>query len=842
MRTSSLVLLATASLALALSGCGGGGTRPMADGGSMMPDDGAESMPETIDRSLGVGRTETNPLEIRPAGLVHDAALASPRAGSVTQGSAVLQGVTSDTVHLKFVPFEGGVHPIASIDTGDGRTLTSNGDPTRVEVHLPSGEIRHVDPDNWEPPAGVTSYFYFAQEVYDPEHEYHYSQELEDRWGEEGGGTSCAGATDCDALDQHLEQISLKGYLDHPDDVREIQLIHLIDSLGGGSFGENEDGTTRVIGNPSGMSVSGFTDYDSDETEYLAWGIWSHYRFTDTDIEWTVGAFADGVETAFVDVPNLGTASYSGYSSGQALRGAPPSRDNIDTGDDSIFEFVAEARLTADFAAASISGTVDNFRAIFVQDPSPALVDEALGDEGFLNGLQIKLGSADISSGGNDAKQSFFEGDVSASGHAGASGKWGGQFFGTPDAGEAPAAVGGTWGITEGDDADDWKMLGGFGAWKDDDSTAMTTDMAEAAARNAPNPGAGAQSSVTQSSNGSNGMTTDSVTTMVEYDNGEINFMVRNGSAWSISDDDTVLARPSGTASGVEFDGVELRKNLAGGTLWVDVYSDIEAPTTEVTTEQGEPVRLEDSFGSSISGLTLDEINARMGAGELDGVPGVFSCDRAGGGSCPAFFGTHFDPTGTDWIFTPTVSMTVSTIDADYLSLGLWVYVPDGATRVTDWEYGVFADGKDPFIDSNLRGITGSATYRGVATGTAVDPDELEEDYWTAEATLTAAFGTSSELGTVSGSVRKFDFESDFDGAGLSVTLGSAPIGSSNSGFFSGAAGFTYLGVTEHNAGQWGGRFFGNGEDDGKPGAVAGTFGVTSAGESLVGAFGAHKQ
>ena len=272
MRTSSLVLLATASLALALSGCGGGGTRPMADGGSMMPDDGAESMPETIDRSLGVGRTETNPLEIRPAGLVHDAALASPRAGSVTQGSAVLQGVTSDTVHLKFVPFEGGVHPIASIDTGDGRTLTSNGDPTRVEVHLPSGEIHHVDPDNWEPPA--TSYFYFAQEVYDPEHEYHYSQELEDRWGEEGGGTSCAGATDCDALDQHLEQISLKGYLDHPDDVREIQLIHLIDSLGGGSFGENEDGTTRVIGNPSGMFVIGFTDYDSDETEYLAWGIW----------------------------------------------------------------------------------------------------------------------------------------------------------------------------------------------------------------------------------------------------------------------------------------------------------------------------------------------------------------------------------------------------------------------------------------------------------------------------------------------------------------------------------------------------------------------------------------
>ena len=47
---------------------------------------------------------------------------------------------------------------------------------------------------------------------------------------------------------------------------------------------------------------------------------------------------------------------------------------------------------------------------------------------------------------------------------------------------------------------------------------AMTMDMAEAAARNAPSPGSGAQSSVTQSSNASNGMTTDSVTTMVEYE------------------------------------------------------------------------------------------------------------------------------------------------------------------------------------------------------------------------------------------------------------------------------------------------------------------------------------
>ena len=406
----------------------------------------------------------------------------------------------------------------------------------------------------------------------------------------------------------------------------------------------------------------------------------------------------------------------------------------------------------------------------------------------------------------------------------------------------------GTWEITAlpGGGGGDQMTDGDGDQMTDDGTMAMTTDMAEAAARNVPNPGTVAQASVTQSSDATNGVTTDSVSATAEYDdNGQINFMVSNGSEWSISDDDTVLARLSGTASGVEFNGIELRKSLAGGTLWVDVYSDVEAPTVESTTEQGEPVRLEDSIGSNISGLTLGEINARMGAGELDGVPGVFSCDRAGGGSCPAFFGTHFDPGGTDWIFTPTGATTVLAIDTDYLNLGLWVYVPNGATTVTDWEYGVFVDGSAPFDDTNLRGVTGSATYRGPAIGLAVDASETEETYWTAEATLNAEFGTSSALGTISGSVRNFvdvDTNAPLPGA-LSVTLAQAPIGDSNSGFFSGSTAATYQGVGYSDAGEWGGRFFGNGESDGQPGSVAGTFGATTGeGESLIGAFGAHKE
>ena len=74
--------------------------------------------------------------------------------------------------------------------------------------------------------------------------------------------------------------------------------------------------------------------------------------------------------------------------------------------------------------------------------------------------LTIDLGAASITSG-------TFTGDARATaGLAGAAGKWGGQFFGTPDAGEAPPAAGGTWGVTQGTGEDDWKMIGGFGAWK----------------------------------------------------------------------------------------------------------------------------------------------------------------------------------------------------------------------------------------------------------------------------------------------------------------------------------------------------------------------------------------
>lgn len=92
------------------------------------------------------------------------------------------------------------------------------------------------------------------------------------------------------------------------------------------------------------------------------------------------------------------------------------------------------------------------------------------------------------------------------------------------------------------------------------------TEISEAAENN---PSAG---SVTQSSSASNGVTTDRVSVRASYSGGQIQYSVRNGSAgWSVdSAKDTVLARHEAS----NWAGVELRKRLLNGDLYVDVYSE----------------------------------------------------------------------------------------------------------------------------------------------------------------------------------------------------------------------------------------------------------------------------
>ena len=108
------------------------------------------------------------------------------------------------------------------------------------------------------------------------------------------------------------------------------------------------------------------------------------------------------------------------------------------------------------------------------------------------------------------------------------------------------------------------------------------------------------------------------------------------------------------------------------------------------------------------------------------------------------------------------------------------------------------------------------------------DAEEGRNYFFDADVMLTANFGNGSELGTINGRIHNFDVEGLTVSGNPELTLGSADIGSSYSGFFTGDTRMDVVGGSNFT-GKWGGQFYGNSETDGKPGSVAGTFGAATA-------------
>ena len=340
--------------------------------------------------------------------------------------------------------------------------------------------------------------------------------------------------------------------------------------------------------------------------------------------------------------------------------------------------------------------------------------------------------------------------------------------------------------------------------------------------------------SVTQSSNvDCSDVTIDQVDVTAEYGANGPSFSVRNGTEWSIGMNEGNPQRIPGTTP--PWQGVELSKSITGGTVYVDAYTDIEAPTT-IPGQGGTPVTLRnDPIGTRYQWASL---NNRMGSpGTRNGVDGIFSCS----GTCPSFGGTAVDWGVTDWIFTPT-STTQTQHDTDYLAGGVWLFVPANATSADDYVFGAFGEGNDPFDQANLVALQGTATYEGDATGVYSEKtaESTAIGFFDGDVELTANFGGGSDFGTISGSITNFEVDGEPDDGTLN--LGTAAIGSQNSGFFEGAV--TGADGERTYVGNWGGQFFGKGESDGKPGSVGGTFGGSSTDDAVnfVGVFGAHKQ
>ncbi len=360
----------------------------------------------------------------------------------------------------------------------------------------------------------------------------------------------------------------------------------------------------------------------------------------------------------------------------------------------------------------------------------------------------------------------------------------------------------------------------------------------EKAAAADPNPGSVTQSSTTNEA----GVTTDSVEVTAEYGTTP-RFSVTNGDRWSIGMNEGNPVALTGFGLGVDWwtwKGAAFGKKLSDGTLYVNAYTNIEEPMAPV--EEGTPVILENDPEGTRYTVESGAFNNRDGEpGTRDGVDGTFSCSTSRG-RCPAFGGNIVDWSGTGWIFTPTTRGDGSPVqDTDYLAGGVWLYVPDTASSTDDYEFGAFADGSDPFTQSNIMALTGSATYLGDAVGvySLKEASSTTIGNFDGDVRLTADFGAADSLGTISGVIDTFEVDGEaFPG---SLTLGEAAIGSANSGFFKGAVAGSDDSRTY--AGKWGGQFFGNGPaSTDHPGQVAGTFGGTSTDDAVnfVGAFGAH--
>ena len=182
--------------------------------------------------------------------------------------------------------------------------------------------------------------------------------------------------------------------------------------------------------------------------------------------------------------------------------------------------------------------------------------------------------------------------------------------------------------------------------------------------------------------------------------------------------------------------------------------------------------------------------------------------------------------------------------NTDWLTAGIWAFVPTDGNALTSYEFGAFADGGDLF-EQDVQALAGSASYDGRAFGVyySISSDgESDDGPFGGSLSLTAEFGTAAQLGTISGSVTGIVTEGGEEVPGAVLTLENADIGSTNGGFFTGDTSMRLGGQTY--GGRWGGQFY-DGAAGEHPGSVAGTFGASTGADNeagaLVGAFVAER-
>ena len=155
--------------------------------------------------------------------------------------------------------------------------------------------------------------------------------------------------------------------------------------------------------------------------------------------------------------------------------------------------------------------------------------------------------------------------------------------------------------------------------------------------------------------------------------------------------------------------------------------------------------------------------------GQYLGVSGTYTCGTADCALSRKMGTDNFTLGAGDWRFTPAANAMVMVPDQDWMAFGLWLTAPNdpkGAHRI-----GQFFDGMDPYDTDPATaatafpvGLKGKAEYKGGAFGLyEIDREEQqgqlstdEAGLFTAEATLTADFGTDAAPGSLSGEIDNF--------------------------------------------------------------------------------------
>ena len=320
---------------------------------------------------------------------------------------------------------------------------------------------------------------------------------------------------------------------------------------------------------------------------------------------------------------------------------------------------------------------------------------------------------------------------------------------------------------------------------------------------------------------------------------------------------------------------------ISDGDTHAIVFSDKKQATPEVPAETvtlvNQPVQLsriiadeDETVTGAVGNLATSTTYDHDGSSDTLSLTGTYTCLPADSctiqvtdGKVVAVLGTGqllFSTTGPQ----DTVALIAANVMADYLAFGVWLDQDsdNNAENGRSPAFAAFADGGTAFVTPEA--LTGTAIYRGAATGLYTAGSSV--DYFQGAATLTAKFGMFEEgeidavEGTVTGKINNIvaggvsmtdvislntndtpdtgniDTEGAFDG---NVRMGAPNV-------VGDVVSYTYNG-------SWGGQFYGTPETgegaNPLPPAAAGTFGVsgmTGEGDSAVtrsyvGAFGAHR-